>query len=94
MTLENANSESIDDLKVRIITNESVIGPSNLTSVSGGDVTGITAGGAVKAVVNVSENVDIEEVTLIPGLVINGDVRLCSNQLVNVNGPLNDCELI
>jgi len=94
LTLENANPEQIDDVKIRVITNQSVFGPSVLKSVSGGNVTTIIGGGAVKAIFNITFDEEIEEVTIIPGLDIDGEIRLCANQLINIDGPLNDCDLI
>lgn len=94
ITLENAMPEQIDDVKARVITNTSVIGPVSIQGVSGGNISIIPGGGAVKATIAVNKTVEIEEVTIIPGLDINGDIRLCANSLVNIPGPLTDCDLI
>ena len=94
MTIENSMPDPIDQVLVRVITNETVIGPSELHTLSGGNVTQIIGGGAIKGVMNVSAEQEIEEVTIIPGLKIGDNTRLCANSMISVAGPLNDCRLI
>ncbi len=101
VVLENSRRTKIEDVQIRVSTNESVYGPYSLDSVHSVDgMLPIEGGEAVVAYLNITEPAgsnetiegNIEKVTFFPGIEVENKIRLCVESSINVEGPLEECE--
>jgi len=100
VVLENVKRTKIEDIQMRVSTDEAVFGPYKLDSVYSVDgKLPIENGEAVVAYLNITEpeedveiNGTIEKVTIFPGILVERKTRLCVESSINIEGPLNDCE--
>ena len=101
IVLENARRTKIEDVQIRVSTNESVFGPYALDSVHSEEgMLPIERGEAAVAYLDVENagednetiNGSIEKITLFPGILVENKIRLCVESSINVEGPLNECE--
>jgi flagellin-like protein len=93
IVLENSKRNTIEDVKIRISTNQSVYGPYSLEGPLVNKTLKLEKGSAVKAWLNDSlYNGSIEKITLFPGILVNDDVKLCLESAINIDGPIDECK--
>ena len=93
IVLENSQRNTIEDVKIRVSTNQSVYGPFSLEGPLVNKTLKLEKGAAVKAWLNDSlYNGSIEKITLFPGILVGTDVKLCLESAINIDGPIDECK--
>ena len=91
--VENTKEITIDQVKIRVLSNESKsFGPSLLEGFPGN--ISLNKGEAKKGFYNYSEtgNGTIEQIVLFPVLKMGGSMKICGESAITVESPINRCE--
>jgi hypothetical protein len=95
VVLENTRNTEIDDVQMRVLTDLSMYGPSALDSVySSGGRLSIKPGQAVVAYFNTTNRLNgtIQKINLFPGVLTKGEIALCVESSIDIEGPINSCD--